>query len=122
MDFLKGRLYSIRFALAGITRLIRDEMNARVHAAATVLVVVAGIWVRLTGLEWAVIALTVCAVWSAEAANSALERLADVVSLERHPGIGAAKDLAAGAVFLVCIGAVIVGALIFGAHLIPRIR
>jgi diacylglycerol kinase len=97
--------------------LVREEKNARLHALAAAVVIVVGLWVGLAVTEWALIALTIAAVWGAEAANSAVERLADVVCPERHPGIGATKDLAAASVLLVSLGALVVGALVFGSHL-----
>ena len=33
------------------------------------------------------------------------------------PGLGAAKDVAAGAVLITAIGAVVIGAIVFGPHL-----
>ncbi len=48
-----------------------------------------------------------------EAVNTAIERLADAVSEDYHPLIGAAKDLAAGAVLIMAIAAVFVGFALF---------
>ena len=42
--------------------------------------------------------------------NSALERLIDHVHPEIHPEIGFVKDMAAGAVLVISVGSVIVGA------------
>ena len=53
-----------------------------------------------------------------EGMNTAIERLCDRVSMERHPLIKAAKDIAAGAVLLFVIAAIIVGSLIFIPHII----
>lgn len=112
-SYLRSRLRSFRFAASGLWRLLREEPNARLHLVAALLAVILGIFVRLTRLEWAVIALAIFGVFSAEALNSALERLADVVSPDHQPMIGAAKDLAAAAVLLVSLGALIVGSLLF---------
>ena len=57
-------------------------------------------------------------VWVAEAVNTAIEALADVVTSERHPGIARAKDVAAGAVLLAAIASLVVAALVF----VPRLR
>ncbi len=54
----------------------------------------------------------------AEGFNSALERLCDRVSMERHPLIKAAKDLAAGSVLLFVFAAVAVGLIIFVPHIV----
>ena len=57
-------------------------------------------------------------VWAAEAANTALEFLADAVSPERHPLVGKAKDVAAGAVLIAAIGAAAIGILVIGPHVL----
>lgn len=53
-------------------------------------------------LVWAALSfLSVSLLLSAELANSALERVVDLVSPHDHPLAGQAKDMAAGAVMLV---------------------
>lgn len=54
----------------------------------------------------------------AEAFNTAIEKLADRVTCERDPLIGAAKDVAAGAVLLFAIASVAVGLIVFIPHFI----
>jgi len=72
---------------------------------------------RVSYLEWALLALAMLAVWVAEAFNTALETLGDAVSADEHPLVGVAKDASAGAVLLSAIAAAIVGCLVF----LPRI-
>jgi diacylglycerol kinase (ATP) len=107
---------SFRHAGRGVARLFA-EPNARVHALAAVLAVALGAFVRLSGMEWALVALAIALVFSAEALNTGLESLADAVVPERHPLVGAAKDLGAAAVLLAAVGAVAVAACVFGPHL-----
>ena len=52
-------------------------------------------------------------------AHAVFEFLTDVASPTFHPIAGQAKDVAAGAVLLTAIGAVIIGALVFGPHVVP---
>jgi diacylglycerol kinase len=117
-SYLRGRGRSFFHAGSGLVRLVREEKNAQVHLLATLVVAVAGAWVRLSAMEWSTIVLCIVMVWAAEAANSALERVADVVSKEHHPMIGAAKDFAAAAVLVVALGAALVGGLVFYPHVI----
>jgi diacylglycerol kinase (ATP) len=58
-------------------------------------------------------------VWLAETLNTAIERLADAVTLEPNENIGYAKDVAAGAVLAAAIISVVIGLTIFIPHLIP---
>jgi len=117
MTYLKERVRSIGHAARGIASLLRDEPNARIHALAAVLVVLAGIWLHVAAVEWGLLALAVTVVWAAEAMNTAVEALVDLVSPERHALAGKAKDVAAGAVLLAAFGAVVIGVLVF----VPRL-
>ena len=64
---------------------------------------------RPAPLWWAVMALAVGLVLVAELINTALEAVVDRLHPERHPEIGAAKDIAAGAVLVASGIAVVVG-------------
>lgn len=57
---------------------------------------------------WALGALTIGLVIVAELFNAALETLADHLHPERHPEIGATKDIAAAAVLIAALTAVLV--------------
>jgi diacylglycerol kinase len=57
-------------------------------------------------------------VLAAELLNTALEATLDRVSVEHHPLAKVAKDTAAGAVFISAGGAVLIGLLILGPHLL----
>lgn len=115
--YLAGRLESFRNAGRGIKRLL-GERNARIHALATVLVIALAAWVRPSSVECALLTLAVALVWAAEAFNTSLERLADAAHPAQHPLVGAAKDVAAGAVLLAAIGAVVVAGFVFGPYLL----
>ena len=112
IDFRKAAR-SFRYATQGILDLFRFENNARIHLFAAIAVVVAGFYFQLSRTEWALIIIQIALVWAAEAFNTALEKLADVVSPDYHPLIKSVKDLAAGGVLIVAIAAAIVGTLIF---------
>ena len=113
----RARVRSCRYALAGFRVLLASQHNARIHAAATVAVASAGLVCRLHALEWALLALAVGLVWAMEAINTAIELLADEVTLERRPRIGQAKDVAACGVLLAALAAVAVGLSVFLPHL-----
>ncbi|WP_020470213.1 diacylglycerol kinase family protein [Zavarzinella formosa] len=118
MNRRTSRLRSFRFAFAGLATLLKTQPNARIHAIITLAVVIAGIVFKLTSPEWCWIVLATAAVWVAEALNTSLEFLADAVCPEFHPLVKHSKDVAAGAVLLAAAGAVVIGLLIFGPHLL----
>jgi len=105
--------HSFRYALSGMADMLRQEPNARIHCIITVLVVAAGFFFRISATEWIGVVLSIGLVISAEAFNTALERLADVVQPERDERIRDVKDLAAAAVLLCALAAAAVGAIVF---------
>lgn len=113
-----ARLASFTHAFRGIRELLQSQHNAWLHAMATLMVFVAGAGFRLSVSEWIAIVLSMVMVWTAEAFNTALEFLTDLISPEIHPLARKAKDVAAGSVLISAIGAAIIGALVF----IPHVR
>ena len=111
------RVASFGHAGRGVWAALRSEVHLRFHAVATVAVIGAGLYYQIARLEWALLALAVAGVWTAELLNTAIEALTDLASPAWHPLAGKAKDVAAGAVLLAALGALAVGSLIFG----PRI-
>ena len=85
--------------------------------AATAAAILVGLIVGLGAAEWLWIVAAIAGVWLAEAFNTAIERLADVVSLERDPRLGSVKDVAAAGVLISAIAAAIIGLLIFYPHI-----
>ncbi len=112
-----GRIRSVEHAVHGIIAMVRSQPNTRIHGAATILVLLLGVICGLARWEWCWIVSAIAAVWTAEGFNSALEHLADVVFPHHHPGIGTAKDMAAGAVLICSMGAAVIGLLIISPHL-----
>jgi diacylglycerol kinase (ATP) len=109
----RSRIRSFRYAISGILAFIRQEHNARIHAVATVAVIIAGIVFHVSYSEAATLAVVTGSVWITEMLNTCLERMADVVHPAAHPTIKFIKDLAAGAVLVAAITAVVVALFIF---------
>ena len=117
-----GRIRSVKFALRGIRTMVASQHNAWIHAAATIIVVAAGLLVGLSASSWAWIVVAIGSVWTAEALNTAFEFLTDVASPDFHPLAEKAKDVAAGAVLLAAIGATVIGALVFWPAIASPLR
>jgi len=114
---IRKAIRSFRYAGAGIYSLFRYENNAKIHLLAAFAVFAAGIYLKISGAEWCIIVIQIVLVWAAEAFNTAIEKLADLVSPDYHPTIKVVKDVAAAGVLLLAISAIIVGGIIF----LPRI-
>jgi len=108
---------SFGFAIRGISVLLRTQANARIHMAAALGVALAAAFFHITRMEWCAVVAAIGLVWTAEALNTAVETVVDLVSPDIHPLAGRAKDIAAGAVLMAAIAAVIIGVLVFAPHL-----
>jgi diacylglycerol kinase len=115
---LQRRVASFGHAGRGVWAALRSEIHLRFHAAATVVAIGLGFYYGISRLEWALVALAIAGVWTAELVNTAIEALTDLVSPEYHALAGKAKDVAAGAVLLAALGALVVGVLVFGPRVI----
>ncbi len=111
-------LFRFACAFRGLGRVLTREPSGRAHAVCALAVVAMGAWLRVSSVEWAVLALAIGVVVSAESLNSAIERLSDRVTLEREPSIRIIKDTAAGGVLAASIGAAGAALAIFGPKLL----
>jgi len=111
------RAESFTHAVRGLIDMISTEHNAWIHALATVVVIALSCWFRITTIEFAFILNSIILVWIAEAFNTVLEIMADLVVGERFSRlVKRAKDIAAAAVLLAVIGAVVIGFFILGPY------
>lgn len=109
---MKGHRFADRlgFAWAGLRTAWLTEKSLRTHALATLGVIAALLITRAPATWWAVMALTIALVVSAELLNTAIEALADHLHPQRHEAIKRTKDVAAAAVLVTSAGALVVGA------------
>ncbi len=108
---------SFGYASKGILTLFQAENNAKVHLLAAIVVIGISLWLGLSVVEWSLLLIQIGLVIAAEAINTAVEKLADLIMPNYHPEIGIIKDVAAGAVLVLAIVAAIVGLLILGPKL-----
>lgn len=110
---IKKRIKSFGYACAGLKVLFREEHNSWIHATATIFVVAAGFFFRISRIEWIAVLIVIGMVFSAEIINSSLERTADFVKAERDDCKRDIKDLGAAAVLVCAIIAALVGLIVF---------
>jgi len=110
---IKARLQSMRFAFNGLSILWNEQHNSRVHLLATALVLILGLILSMSSVQWVLLLLLIAQVWVAEALNSAVEYLCDKVTLEHDPLIGKAKDVAAAGVLIASAISAIGGLILF---------
>ena len=111
------RIRSFRPAFNGIIAFFQEEHNAWVHLFASFIVILLAFIVPCSPAEIILLVFAMGFVWIAEIFNTAIERIADMISKEQNPQIKFIKDLSAAAVLIAAVSALIIGCIIF----IPKI-
>lgn len=112
-----GFLRSFSFAGQGVWYVVRTQRNMRVHLAASVCAIAAGLALRIGAADWACVIIAIGLVLATEALNTVVEALTDLYTREFHPLAKIAKDAAAGAVLITSLAAVGVAIAVF----LPRL-
>ena len=115
--YLRGRLRSIKFAFKGIWLLLTTEDSIKAQFFLGLLSVVAGFYFEISTTEWMIQLILVAILLIAEAANTAIEKMADYIQPEFDKKIGFIKDIAAGAPGFAAVFSLIVLGIIY----IPKI-
>ena len=110
---IRDRLRSFKYAFRGALLLLSQEHNTWIHLTCAILAVGFGFHFGISQSEWFAVIISIGMVLSAEAFNTAIERIADYIQPDKDPNIALIKDMAAGAVLFTAISAFIVGVIIF---------
>ncbi|CAM3506540.1 diacylglycerol kinase [Zobellia roscoffensis] len=116
-SFAVNRIKSVGFAMRGALLLIKTEASIKIQVFLAIAVTIAGFYYEISTTEWIFQVFAISLVVGIEGANTAIEKICDFIHPEFDERIGFIKDVAAGAVMLVSIGATIVGCIIY----IPKI-
>lgn len=111
---------SFGFAFQGFRFAVLSERNIKVMLAGFALAVVLGLVAGLDAVRWAIVLLCCGVVLCAELLNTAIETVVDLVSPEYHPLAGRAKDIAAAAVWVLCVFVALADVLTIGSALIDK--
>lgn len=93
-------LNAARYSVQGLGAALRHEAAFRQELLLAVLLTPAAFWVGQTATQVILLHCSLVFVLIVELLNSAVEAVADAVSLEHNPLIGRAKDLGSAAVLL----------------------
>jgi diacylglycerol kinase (ATP) len=101
------------YAWSGIRAALRAEQSFRIQVAVAAAVIVAGLLVGITRLEWVLVTIAIGTVLSLELLNTMIEKTLDLL----HPGqderVKVIKDVSAAAVLISSLAAMIVGMIVF---------
>ncbi len=110
---MKRLARSFKHAIRGILFTLKGERNFQIEIAVMAVVLVSAIWFNLTQTENIILVLAVALVLATELINTAVERVMDILKPRVHPYARVIKDVMAGAVFVVSLGALLIGIVIF---------
>ncbi|GAT63878.1 diacylglycerol kinase family protein [Paludibacter jiangxiensis] len=113
--FSFGRLLrSFGYAAKGIVASYsKNHVNIKIHTFVALTVILLGILLTISSMEWAILILCCGVVIAAEMFNTAIEALVDMVSPKWDSKAGLVKDISAGAVLILAITSVVIGLIIF---------
>ena len=111
--FINGLFHAIE----GISRSWNIGRNFRIQVGCAVVSLVLCVLLNVQGWEWIVVLILIGGVLALETINSSIEKLCDLITMERDPKIKTIKDLSAGAVLIFSMISLVIGCLIF----IPKV-
>ena len=109
----KRLINSFKFAYEGILVSLKEEQNFKIHVLIMLLVIIMGIILKISKIEWIICMILFGFVISLELVNTAIENVVDLVTMEQNPKAKIAKDVSAAAVLIAAITSAIIGLIIF---------
>lgn len=117
---VKRLLKSFTYAFRGLVKTFKEEQNLKIQTFSGILVLILGFYFQVSRYEWIVLILIIGLVILMEIANSAVERITDVLKPRINSYVKEIKDIMAAAVMLSSIIAVIIGLIIFIPYILEN--
>lgn len=104
---------SVKNACRGIHTAFKSERNIKIQTLLMIAIVVVGIVLNFSHMEWVIIILASMVVLGIEMINTAIEYTIDMICNKQfHPIAKRTKDISAGAVLIASLGALVIGSII----------
>lgn len=110
---------SLNCAIDGILYAARTQKHVRDHLLVSIAVLLCALFLKVSAVEFVLLAISISFVLFAELINTAVEATVDMITTEFHPLAKIAKDVAAGSVLLSVTGALVTGYLILSSYIFP---
>ena len=110
----------LMFAISGIKEAWEEEKSFRTHIFLALLTIITALIARVSFYDMALIIVCVFSVLAAELLNTTVEHMVDLMQPEIDPRVKKIKDMAAGMVLIVSVGAMGVGVVILLRNLFLR--
>lgn len=106
-------LNSFKYAFQGIASAFKTERNMKIHISVMCFVILFGVVLKISYLEWIICIFCFALVIGSEMINTAVETIVDIAMPEKNEQAKLAKDIAAGSVLVCAIAAFVIGSIIF---------
>ena len=113
---------ALKNAIKGIIYTIKTQSNIRKQLVIAVLVVLFGLYYKLSNTQIICLVFAITMVLFGEMINTAIETVVDMYTSEYNEKAGIAKDVAAGGVLVLSIGAIFFAYFIFWNNIIDVIN
>jgi len=107
---------SFRAAFQGLRSALREQ-TFRILCFCALPVIIFMFILELSFLEMIIVIFLITLILSLELINTQIEKILNFLQPNHDPKVKIIKDISAGAVLLACLGALIIGFLIFLPHL-----
>lgn len=107
---------SFDYAFRGLLYGLKTQRSLRIHFFVAIFVLLAGLWLDLSLVEFLILILTITIVLIAEMINTTLELVLDFITEEFNPIIKRIKNVCAAIVLIAAGASVIIGYLLLAKH------
>lgn len=118
---IKRLFKSFTYAFRGLFKILGEEQNLAIQSVAGAVVVFLGWFLGVSPVEWCLLIISILLVILMEVANSAVERVTDILKPRIHEYVKEIKDIMAAAVMLASISSVIIGIIIFTPYILSAL-
>ena len=115
---IKRLIKSFKYAFKGLYKTFTEEQNLKLQSIAACLVMVLAFYFNITRIEWMFLVFVIGIVILMEIANSAIERVTDILKPRIHDYVKEIKDIAAAGVMVASFIALVIGIIIFWPYLV----
>jgi diacylglycerol kinase len=115
---LKRLIKSFKYATRGFIKTFKEEQNLRVQLIIGLMALILAWILGIERLEWAILIFVIGLVVLMEIANSAVERISDVLKPRINSYVKEIKDITAAGVMVASMLAIVIGLIIFLPYLV----
>ena len=115
---VKRLIKSFTYAARGLVKTFREEQNLQIQTTIGLIIIVFALVIKISRIEWILLIFAISLVVLLEIANSAVERITDVLKPRINHYVREIKDIMAAGVLLASLTAIIIGLIIFWPYLI----